>query len=58
MVEAIETTVIYTEGCERVRVIQDDITHELLPVYEFEAVPVRSAHIADNPVFDRDLDMF
>ena len=57
MVEAIDTTLIYTERCDKVRVIQDDITHDLLPVYEIEAEPVRSTHITDNPMFDRYIDM-
>jgi hypothetical protein len=55
MVEAIDTTLIYTEGCDKVRVIQDDTTHDLLPVYRVETV--RSTHMTDNPMFDRDLDM-
>ena len=58
MVEAIDTTLLYTEGCDRVRVIQGDTTHDLLPVYEVDAVPVSSAHMTDNPMFDRDLDVF
>jgi hypothetical protein len=58
MVEATDTTLVYTEGCDRVHVIQDDMIHELFPVYEIEAAPVQSAHLAENPMFDRDLDMF
>ena len=58
MVEASDTTLVYTEGCDRVDVIQDDVIHELLPVYDIEAMPARSTPMADNPMFDRDLDMF
>lgn len=58
MVEASDTTLIYTDECDRLCVIQDGMTHELLPVYAIETVPVRSAREADNPMFDRDLDMF
>ena len=58
MVEAIDATLIYTEGCDKLRVIQDDTTHDLLPVYEMEVEPVRSTHITDNPMFDPDLDMY
>jgi hypothetical protein len=58
MVEAIDATLIYTEGCDKIRVIQDDTTHDLLPVYEIEVEPVRSMHRTDNPMFDPDLDMY
>jgi hypothetical protein len=58
MVEAIDTTLIYTEGCDKLRVIQDDTTHDLWLVYEIEVEPVRSTHITDNPMFDPDLDMY
>lgn len=58
MVEASDTTLIYTEECDRLCVIQDGMTHELLPVYAIEAVPVGSAPMALDPMFDRDLDTF
>ena len=58
MVEAMDTTLIYTEGCDKVRVIQDDTTHDLLPVYDFEVEPVRSTGTTDNPMFDPDLDTY
>lgn len=58
MVEADNTTLIYTEGSDKVRVIQDGTNHELLPAHEIEAVPVRSTHMTDDLMFDRALDMF
>jgi hypothetical protein len=57
MVEALDSTLIYTEGCDNVRVIQDDTTHDLLPVHEIEAEPVGSTQIIDNPMFDLYVDI-
>jgi hypothetical protein len=57
MVEAIDTTLIYTENCDKVRVNQDDTIHDLLPVHEIEVEPIRSTHRTDNPMFDPYIDM-
>ena len=56
MVEANETTLIYTEGPDRVSVFQDGITHELLPVYEVDAAPAPPNHINSHPMFDNYID--
>jgi hypothetical protein len=56
VVEASDATLIYTTGCDRVWVIQEGISHELLPVYAVAAVSVRSARRDENPLWDRDLD--
>jgi hypothetical protein len=57
IVEANETTLIYTEGSDEVRVVQDGTTHDLLPVHEIEAVPVRTTPRIEDPMFDRYLDI-
>src|SRR5437773_1841049 len=56
VVEASDTSLVYTKGCDRVWVVQDGITHELLPVFAVAAVPVRPAHWDDDLIWDRDLD--
>jgi hypothetical protein len=56
MVEASETTLIYTEGPDRVCVIQDETSHELLPVYEVDAVLARSTYMNSHPMFDKYVD--
>jgi hypothetical protein len=57
MVEANNSTLIYTEGSDQVRVIQDGTTHDLLPVYEIEAEPVWPTHRNDDPMFDMYIDI-
>jgi hypothetical protein len=52
MVEANNSTLIYTEGSDRVCVIQDGTIHNLLPVYEIEAAPVVSTNKNDDPMFN------
>jgi hypothetical protein len=42
---------------DKVRVIQDDTIHDLLPVHEIEVEPIRSTHRTDNPMFDHYIDM-
>jgi hypothetical protein len=56
VVEAGETTLIYTEECDQVRVIQDGITHDLLPVYDAAPPAARPEPRSDDPMWDRDLD--
>ena len=57
IVEANDTTLIYTEGSDKVRVVQDGTAHDLLPVYENEAAPVRSTHATEDPMFDSYIDI-
>jgi hypothetical protein len=57
VVEANNTTLIYTDISDEVRVIQDGFAHDLSPVYEIEALPVRPNHLYDEPMFDPDIDM-
>jgi hypothetical protein len=56
LVEANHSTLIYTEESDTVRVIQDGTTHELLPVYETEAVRVWSTRVREDPMFDNYID--
>jgi hypothetical protein len=56
IVEANDTTLIYTEGCDKVRVVQDGTTHDLLPVYAIDVETARSTRTTDNPMFDRYID--
>jgi hypothetical protein len=58
IVEANDTTLIYTEGCDDVCVLQDGTTHHLLPVYEIDVEPSRSTHVNENPMFDSYIDTF
>jgi hypothetical protein len=57
VVEANNATLIYTDVADEVRVIQDGFAQDLSPVYEIEAVPVRSTNLYDEPMFDADVDM-
>jgi hypothetical protein len=56
IVEANDTTLIYTERCDNVRVVQDGISQDLLRDYEIDVEPVRPTLTSDNPMFDRDID--
>jgi hypothetical protein len=58
VVEAGETTLIYTEGCNRVRVTQGGSTHDLRPVDEAVPPAARPVPRSDDPMWDRDLDSF
>jgi hypothetical protein len=56
VVEASEASLIYTSGYERVLVIHDGITHELLPVYASAMMPSPPARLDEDPLWDRDID--
>ena len=66
VVEATDTTVIYTEGCDRVRVILDGVTYDheypgrdrigVVPTLAEAAVPTRPMGTGPEPMWDRDLD--
>ncbi|WP_406698043.1 hypothetical protein V5E97_04235 [Singulisphaera sp. Ch08] len=56
VVEASDTTLIFTEGCEEVRVTQDGTTQTLLPLFEAGVLPVRPARRDGDLMWDRDLD--
>src|SRR3954449_2065749 len=51
VVEASNTTLIYTEECDSVDVVQDGITIDLA-----QAPPIQPARANDSPMWDRELD--
>ena len=57
LVEADNTTLLYTSGCDRLWIIQDGITQEILPVYAGATTPARAKPWGDDPMWDRDMDI-
>ena len=58
VVEASDSLLVYTEGCDRIRVIQAGIAHDLQSAYEVTAAPLRLTYRDGHPMWDRDLDSY
>jgi hypothetical protein len=58
VVEADQLTLVFVEGCSRVRVIKDGVIHDVEPEVIVEATVPRAlpARAPANPMWDRDLD--
>ena len=56
VVEAGDTLLIYTEGCDQVWVIQGGITQELLPAYAAAITPAPATPRGGLAMWDRDID--
>ncbi|QDV32792.1 hypothetical protein [Tautonia plasticadhaerens] len=57
VVEAADSTLLYTSGCERAWVIQDGVSLELQPTYDTLPLPARRPRAEDDPLWDPDLDL-
>jgi hypothetical protein len=56
VIEAGDSTLIYTERCDRVCVTQGGVVHELVPVYGPTDSLAQPSRRDDHPMWDRDLD--
>lgn len=56
LVETVDATLIYTEGCDTVCVVRGGTLHVLEPTQVAEAAPSPGPARDDDPMWDRDLD--